>query len=740
MLTLKELNDRSSNEILEAAKEMIPHIYPEWTDLRAHDPGITLLELFAWLLKMLEDYQNNVTDKTRLKFLKLLNVSPLDPKRAGVYLHFESIENNIAVPCGTRVLSDAVTFETDEYYTLKALGIEAIAVNDGKKIYEVDSNGQKNKIDFYAFGERPVPGSAMYLGLDGIYSGGAFNVKVDISKNLWSRNAISSKFDDVSVKKLKWEYLKDSGEYIWDELTVLADETHELTESGIIKFLLPLHISRGCIEKREDKAFYYIRCVLKEEYCEMQPKIRSISTNEIKAIHGRSMSRVYYFSGTAKENLKIKLDGFLPYFGLCDVKVRDEKGFWISWEKIDKPLAGNNQKVYIIEKNEETMETVISFGVSAGGMVPNEGISNIMVVAYDRCFKENRYIYFKGPLPNQIFRMDWAINEDYVFPTNFKIQVGNRLSGEKDFKWIDFERVNDFSNSNGSDRHFVLDYKTKEISFGNNEMGKMPGRLGENIIEIVQCTLGCGSKGNIKENKVTDICMPFSKTCSVTNPYCAFGGNDGETFEEALRRLLTDMKKQYRAVTLEDYEKAALSTPHLMVARAKAIPQFVKGQEDYPAIKMPGQLTVVVVPYSMEERPMPTKTFLQTVKRYLNDLRLITTELHVIPPEYVKVKVICTVVVLPHIKFDESNVIVVLKEFLNPIGGRNFSGWPFGETVRKGDIISRISDISGVEYVKDIKLFADGEDTKYEKSGDIVIPPYALVYSGEHEVEVISEE
>ncbi|HEX9061510.1 MAG TPA: baseplate J/gp47 family protein, partial [Clostridia bacterium] len=735
MLTLKELNDRSSNEILEAAKEMIPHIFPEWTDLRAHDPGITFLELFAWLLKMLEDYQNKVTYKNRLKFLKLLDVRPLDPERAGVYLHFEGIVKEKALPCGTMVFSDGVTFETEEYFTLKAFEIEAITVKDRKNIYEVYRNGQKNKIDFYAFGERPVPGNALYLGLDGIYTGGTFNVKVDLSKDLWSRNGISSEFYDISMKKLKWEYLKDPVECIWDELTVLADETYELAASGIIKFLLPQHAGRGCIEEREGEAFYYIRCVLNEEYCEMPPKIRSITANEVKAIHGRSMSRVYYFSGTGKESLKIEMDGYLPYFGLCDVKVRDEKGFWISWEKIDKSLAVNNKKVYIIERNEETMKTIISFGESAGGMVPPEGDSNIMVVAYDSDFKEKKHIYFKGPLPNQVFRMDWAINEDFVFPGNFKIQVGNRLPGENDFKWVNFERVDDFSNSDGSDRHFVLDYKRREISFGNNEMGKMPGSLGENIIEIVQCTLGCGLNGNIKENKITDICMPFSKEFRVTNPYSAFGGYDGEIFDEALKRLLTDMKKQYRAVTLEDYEKAALSTPGLMVARAKAIPQFVKGQKDYPVIKMPGQLTVVVVPYSMEDRPMPEKTFLHTVKRYLNDLRLITTELHVIPPEYVKVKVICTVVVLPHIKFNESNVTDMLKEFLNPIGGRNFSGWPFGGTVRKGDIISRISDIPGVEYVKNIKLFADGEDTKYEKSGDIVIPPYALVYSGEHEVE-----
>ncbi len=49
MIELENLNDVSLDNILDEVKNQIRYINPEWTDFQESDPGITLVELFAWL-------------------------------------------------------------------------------------------------------------------------------------------------------------------------------------------------------------------------------------------------------------------------------------------------------------------------------------------------------------------------------------------------------------------------------------------------------------------------------------------------------------------------------------------------------------------------------------------------------------------------------------------------------------------------------------------------------------------
>lgn len=72
-LTLPRLDDRAYADLVEEARALIPSVYPEWTDHNPSDPGITLIELFAWLTEMLIYRTDQVPDRHRLTFLKLLN-------------------------------------------------------------------------------------------------------------------------------------------------------------------------------------------------------------------------------------------------------------------------------------------------------------------------------------------------------------------------------------------------------------------------------------------------------------------------------------------------------------------------------------------------------------------------------------------------------------------------------------------------------------------------------------------
>ena len=62
-LPLPNLDDRRWQDLTQEAVALIPRYAPQWTDFNTHDPGITLLELFAWLSESLIYRLNLVPDR-----------------------------------------------------------------------------------------------------------------------------------------------------------------------------------------------------------------------------------------------------------------------------------------------------------------------------------------------------------------------------------------------------------------------------------------------------------------------------------------------------------------------------------------------------------------------------------------------------------------------------------------------------------------------------------------------------
>ena len=75
------LDDRHFQDIVDQAKRMIPQYCPEWTDHNVSDPGVTLIELFAWMTDMLLYRVNQVPERNYIKFLELIGLR-LEPPRA----------------------------------------------------------------------------------------------------------------------------------------------------------------------------------------------------------------------------------------------------------------------------------------------------------------------------------------------------------------------------------------------------------------------------------------------------------------------------------------------------------------------------------------------------------------------------------------------------------------------------------------------------------------------------------
>ena len=53
MLKVPQLDEVTYDQIIQKAISRIPSRTEDWTDYNSHDPGVTVLETFAWLTDML---------------------------------------------------------------------------------------------------------------------------------------------------------------------------------------------------------------------------------------------------------------------------------------------------------------------------------------------------------------------------------------------------------------------------------------------------------------------------------------------------------------------------------------------------------------------------------------------------------------------------------------------------------------------------------------------------------------
>ncbi len=616
---LANLDDKKFEDILKEARALLARYGKEWTDHNITDPGITFIELFAWLAEMQMYYLNQVTDANYKKFLKLVGIHPLEAQSAKVDITFENIPDDKVniIEAGKQVYTELgaekIVFEPEEDITLIPAKIKSIITIFDSKIIDNTKANEKEDVYFAAFGERAPAGATLKLGFDKSFPEKETSItfvllEADLKPVGRHNDELPLVFSSV---KVVWEY-NSSGK--WKKLPVKKDTTMALTRSGRVVFDWLSDITA------EDNSLYWVRCSLKEGAYEIAPKVDRILLNTVPAVQ---------------------------------------------IEKITKDL-GNEKGV-----------------------------------------------------PDMAVQL-----ENNTFIKRMKIQI-ERANGENEY----WHEVEDFDSSGPEDKHYRFDRGRNEIIFGNGLNGSIPAES-EKIKAIYETTVG--EKGNIpKEQKFLINGYPG---ISGRNFKAATGGKVPETLDEAINRAKRDCRKAYRAITSEDYEYLALSTPGLRVARAKAIPNYYP---EFPSIKMPDTVTVVAVPYTREEsvNPIAGAGFLSTIQEHLNKHRLITTNVQVIRPEYIKIAINCSV----HIEKGrdpakiKDNVKKKLNGFLSPVK-KEGTGWPFGRAVYPSEIHKIINEVEGVDYVSNLSLI----DEKGQYHNDIVkISPVSLVYPGEHQLKMI---
>lgn len=177
-LPLPNLDTRRWADLVEEGRALIPRYAPQWSDHNIHDPGITLIELFAWLIEADIYRTNRISPRHRRKFLQLLGFAPRPPQRAHVVLKFAMKPGHLPMqlPAGLtlvasqggtqipfRLLNDLLIIDTE---------IAAVQSFDGRA-YADHTRAQRGYFGFPLWGADPIvplPADpqkqpAFYLGL-----------------------------------------------------------------------------------------------------------------------------------------------------------------------------------------------------------------------------------------------------------------------------------------------------------------------------------------------------------------------------------------------------------------------------------------------------------------------------------------------------------------------------------------------------------------------------------------------
>ncbi|MCB0912519.1 MAG: putative baseplate assembly protein, partial [Propionibacteriaceae bacterium] len=111
-LPVPRLDDRTMQDIVDEAKSRIHRYCPDWTDHNVSDPGVALIELYAWMTEMMLYRLNQVPDRLYLKFLELMGI-PLQGASAAVTdLVFRLTSPQAAavrIPAGTQVATERLS-------------------------------------------------------------------------------------------------------------------------------------------------------------------------------------------------------------------------------------------------------------------------------------------------------------------------------------------------------------------------------------------------------------------------------------------------------------------------------------------------------------------------------------------------------------------------------------------------------------------------------------------------------
>lgn len=236
-LPAPNLDDRRFQDLVDDAKRMVQQRCPEWTDHNVHDPGVTLIEVFASMTDQLLYRMNRIPERNHLRFLDLLGVRLYPPTAAqtGVTFWLSAPQpDSITVSRGTRVTTprteggDVVAFATTEDLVIPPVSLERVRSQISSEGSRDHARSLEQGEEFRCFDEVPKVGDVLMIGLSAAAPSCALVVRIDCR--------IEGVGVDPDDPPLRWEAWTGDG---WSDCDVDHDETGGMNRGGDIVLHLP---------------------------------------------------------------------------------------------------------------------------------------------------------------------------------------------------------------------------------------------------------------------------------------------------------------------------------------------------------------------------------------------------------------------------------------------------------------------------------------------------------------------
>lgn len=714
-LVSPQLDDLTYKTVVDLLRRQIPIHAPEWTDHNDSDPGIALIQLFAHLAEMIGYRLNQVPDKTYVEFLKLIGVRVHPAEAARTWLNFILVKPELAdafvIPVATTIRGKGQgtppVFETDVAIDAIPAQVAALVTTQSPDLRDLvagttpptDADTAEGYLpDRFALawdGKTPKlkewPGQPiavfsraserhhthLWLGLafNPDLSAGFRGQRVTLTVQLDDdeqpdANALADcQIGDVElgsssgspVLQLAYYRPAQPGETqgSFRSVNVLADSTEGLTRSGQLRFDVPDAI--GWIPDVEWKA--------------------------VRGAPSLTMATICAQANSGGGSTPIPKPISHPLVGA-----------------IKAPVTGIPSKVPIsgwLRVDGVVSPSTISRRVRA--LTFNAGpATNATTVT-------NEYVGIGNGLSDQTAKLD----HPNVLIDSVQLAVEDIEDGLL-HRWT---RVESFDASGPDDRVFVLDPEAGLIYFGDGIRGSSPG-MDMRVVALAY-RHGGGKAAELAAGQVNQPDSVPSQVQDVTNFVAARGGKDAETLAQAKARAPRELRVRGRAVTADDFVFFAEQTPGVRIARAVVVPlhrpyraEGIGRSGIDIARTAPGVVSIVAVPDDRTAYPTPTEGMLRTVCQYLDKFRLVTTEVYVVAPQYVRLfQLEVTIGAKPgftRTQLREAIELQLESYFHALTGGVDGRGFPFGGTVHHADLVAQVFRVPGVDFVTSLTAMYDG--------------------------------
>jgi hypothetical protein len=682
------LDDRSYQQLRDELVQRLPVYAPEWTDHNASDPGITLIELFAFLGENLLYRFNQIPDATKLAFLRMLQI-PLRPAMAARSLvtlpRTDTGAAAVLVPIGTPIMAGSVPFQTLTEVSAWPLEVTAVGKIVSLPPESADAKEFANAAIDARGGIKPGETAAYYLNqtvpsdptaagaepVDFQTAEGPVDFQRSVDGTIWIavRKTKATDFNRLGGALLSIGFIPDQQVPSIDKV----DACPGLVPSDIGSELM-WEASTGIVDKSSGRPIYLTLKVAGDTTLSLAQQ----GTVQVRLPKDITSLGVYALADPDLEGT----DGFPPQ--LEDAQLAADVLFWLRVSRRDpvRPLG----KVLFVDINAtEVVQTIKA---------------------------QPEFLGTGTGQASQVF----SLIHTPVLQGTARIQV-EELAG-----WTDWQAVDGFEASDENSRHYVLDLEAGSARFGNGVRGRAP-QIGERIRVLEYC-YGGGIQGNVAAKAISKIQIAGVKA---TNPLPAVGGAAGESVAEALERVPAEFRRHDRAVTPSDFRELALATPGAGVGRAECMPLFDPKTKSQNAA---GVVSVVVWPnqdLKHPNAPMPDRTLLRQVCAWLDARRLATTELYVIPPTYKQIAVAVGVQASAGYGIEAVRrwVELVIRQYLAPLPpyGPNGGGWRLGRAVYAPELEAAALQVEGVLFVECLRIAAwDDATSKWVEATSGSVP------------------